>query len=421
MRFTRLLVLPLSLVTAFDTSTAAEAMPAPQVADSMTPTVRWNRLVPTLTDEAAASRKAARAAATAARDSAALRRLAQNQPPLLMRVYIVLSVAQYGAVNAARDTKGVSPDAAVASASAAILNGFFPDSATRTSISRQLDRDLAQAGSGQGDADRVAAGSRLGEAVARHVLADAPAFNLVAPWKGTIPTGPGKWFSAPGIPPIGIALATARGWAIDSASQFRPAQPPAFGTAEWQAAIDEVRRVSRTLTPQQALLARQWNAADPWARWNETAIAAIRRHALSDADAARVLTVMNIAATDATVACFEAKYHYWTIRPSQADTTLSLPDSVSLPNFPSFPSGHACTAGAFDRVLGHYFPAERAQFTAIAEDQAMSRLYAGVHYRFDNDGGLALGRAVARHVVDQERRGRFNRWRLTGNESGARP
>jgi membrane-associated phospholipid phosphatase len=421
MRLTRLLVLPLSLVTGLDTSIAAVAMPARQSADSMTTTVRWNRLVPRLTDEAAASRKAARAAATAARDSAALRRLAQAQPPLPMRVYILLSVAQYGAVGAAHDTKTVSSDAAVASASATILNDFFPDSTTRTSISRQLDLDLARASRGSGTAARVATGRRLGEAVARHVLADAPAFNLVVPWKGTIPTGPGMWYSAPGIPPIGIALATARGWLIDSASQFRPAPPPAFGTKEWQAAMEEVRRVSHALTPQQALLARQWNSADPWSRWNETAIAAIRRHSLSDADASRVLAVMNIAATDASVACFEAKYHYWTIRPSQADTTLSLADSVSLPNFPSFPSGHACTAGAFDAVLGHYFPAERAQFTAIAEEQAMSRLYAGVHYRFDNDGGLALGRVVARYVVDRERRGGLDSWRRIGNESGARP
>jgi len=106
-----------------------------------------------------------------------------------------------------------------------------------------------------------------------------------------------------------------------------------------------------------------------------------------------VLAVLNAAATDAVIACFEAKYYYWTIRPSQVDTTLALADSVDLPNFPSFPSGHACSAGAFDAVLGHFFPQERAEFTRIAEEQAMSRLYGGIHYRFDNDGGLALGRA----------------------------
>ncbi len=120
---------------------------------------------------------------------------------------------------------------------------------------------------------------------------------------------------------------------------------------------------------------------------------------------------MNVAASDAIIACFDAKYHYWSIRPSQADTTIALADSVGLPNFPSYPSGHACSAGAFDASLGHFFPQERAQFTRIAEEQAMSRLYGGIHYRFDNDGGLALGRVVARHDVEREQHGGLNAWR----------
>jgi membrane-associated phospholipid phosphatase len=163
--------------------------------------------------------------------------------------------------------------------------------------------------------------------------------------------------------------------------------------------------------PGQTQIAQRWNAADPWGRWNEIASAALRRHRASDADAARVLAVLNVAASDAVIACFEAKYHYWTIRPSQVDTTLVLADSVGLPNFPSYPSGHACSAGAFDAVLGHFFPDEFAEFTRIAEEQAMSRLYGGIHYRFDNDTGLELGRVVARYDVEQERRGGLNAWR----------
>jgi membrane-associated phospholipid phosphatase len=137
---------------------------------------------------------------------------------------------------------------------------------------------------------------------------------------------------------------------------------------------------------------------------------------MSDADAARVYAVLNAASSDAVIACFEAKYHYWSIRPSQADTTIILADSVSLPNFPSYPSGHACSAGAFDAVLGHYFPQERAEFTRIAEEQAMSRLYGGIHYRFDDDEGLSLGRAVARYDVERERRGGLNAWRTARAE-----
>jgi membrane-associated phospholipid phosphatase len=405
---TRLLLMPL-LVAYPGRAVLIAQTPAANIqaaADSSIPvSVRWNRLVPRFLDVAAASRRAARKAAAAAGDSAALRRIAQTPPPILFRVYTLLSVAQYATVNSARGNRGVSSDVAVASASAAVLTELFTDSTVRASIARELARDFEQARTGSRAAGRAIAGRGLGEDVARRVIAWAPPFNLLAPWNGTIPTGPGMWYSAPGVPPIGITLAKSRGWLLDSTSQFRPAPPPAYGSPVWQAAFEEVRRVARERTPAQTKIARKWNDVDPWAPWNETASAAILRHHMSDAEAVRVFAVLNVAASDAVIACFEAKYHYWTIRPSQADTTLALADSVGLPNFPSYPSGHACSAGAFDAVLRHFFPEDRAEFTRIAEEQAMSRLYGGIHYRFDNDGGLALGRVVARYDVERERRG----------------
>ena len=69
---------------------------------------------------------------------------------------------------------------------------------------------------------------------------------------------------------------------------------------------------------------------------------------------------------------------------------------------------------AFDAVLGHFFPTDRAMFTKIAAEQAMSRLYGGIHYRFDNDIGLELGRAVARHAIEREKRGGLDAWRTAG-------
>jgi hypothetical protein len=416
---TPLLVLPLFTVYPERAVPSAQLQPAhasaTAAADSTTESVRWNRLVPGIVDEATARRRAARAAAKAAGDSAALRRIAQNQLPILFRVYTLLSVAQYGAVNSAANNSAVSSDAAVASASAAVLTQLFTDSAVRATIDRELARDLEQGRTGSRGAERAIAGRSLGEDVARRVIAWAPPpGNFAAPWNGTIPKGPGMWYSAPGIPPIGILLTKSRPWLLDSVSQFRPGPPPAYGSQAHQAALEEVRRIARERTPEQTKLAQKWNAVDPWAPWNETASAALIRYHSSDTEAARVFAVLNAASSDAVIACFEAKYYYWTIRPSQADTTLVLADSVDLPNFPSFPSGHACSAGAFDAVLGHYFPQDRAAFTRIAEEQAMSRLYGGIHYRFDDDVGLTLGRAVARNAVERERSGALNAWRTAG-------
>ncbi|HEY6088215.1 MAG TPA: vanadium-dependent haloperoxidase [Gemmatimonadaceae bacterium] len=409
---TQLFVLPLLFAYPERALLNAQVQPAQAAAESGPTSVRWNRLVPRLVDENTARRRAARSAARAAGDSAALRRIAQSQPPILFRVYSLLSIAQYGAANSAQNNRAVSSDAAVAAASAAVLTQVFTDSAVRASIAGELARDIDRAGTGSGGPAVAIAGKSMGEDVASRVIAWAPPPpSLATPWKGTIPTGPGMWYSAPGIPPIGIFMAQARTWLLDSASQFRPAPPPAFGSPTHKAALEEVRRIARNRTPEQTKLAQLWNDSDPWAPWNATASATILRHHLSDVDAARVFAVLNAAASDAVIACFDAKYHYWSIRPSQADTTIVLADSVDLPNFPSYPSGHACSAGAFDGVLGHFFPQDRAEFTRIAEEQAMSRLYGGIHYRFDDDVGLALGRTVARYDAERERRGALNAWR----------
>ena len=45
------------------------------------------------------------------------------------------------------------------------------------------------------------------------------------------------------------------------------------------------------------------------------------------------------------------------------------------------------------------FPDERDRLEAIAQEASLSRLYAGIHYRFDMVAGLALGRAVAAKAV----------------------
>ncbi|HEV8472147.1 MAG TPA: hypothetical protein VGR82_05150, partial [Methylomirabilota bacterium] len=47
-------------------------------------------------------------------------------------------------------------------------------------------------------------------------------------------------------------------------------------------------------------------------------------------------------------------------------------------------------------VLGHFFPAEREALARMAQDASDSRVYAGLHYAFDCEEGLVLGRAVGR-------------------------
>jgi membrane-associated phospholipid phosphatase len=74
--------------------------------------------------------------------------------------------------------------------------------------------------------------------------------------------------------------------------------------------------------------------------------------------------------------------------------SLSLPAAGTLsliptPPFPSYPSGHSTTSGAASTVLGALFPGRAKELAAMADEAAISRLYGGVHYRFDNADELA--------------------------------
>ena len=119
----------------------------------------------------------------------------------------------------------------------------------------------------------------------------------------------------------------------------------------------------------------------------------IRGHHRTELESARILAYANAAAFDAQIACWDAKLAYWFIRPSQADPAITLP--IGLPNHPSYPSGHSCITSAMMTVLAHALPAERKRLEAIIAEAGLSRVYGGIHYRFDTEAGQEIGRGAA--------------------------
>jgi membrane-associated phospholipid phosphatase len=196
---------------------------------------------------------------------------------------------------------------------------------------------------------------------------------------------------------------------MTSGAQFRPAPPPPFGSPEFEAAVAEVRRFSDLRTAEQLEIARFWadgaGTSTPPGHWNAIAESLLRESGASAERAAHVLAMLNAAMMDAGIACWDSKYAYWLVRPSQVDPAITTP--VGLPNFPSYVSGHSSFSGAAAEILGASFPSRRRELRAMAEEAALSRLYGGIHYRFDSDAGLDMGRRIGQLVlmVDRQRRG----------------
>jgi membrane-associated phospholipid phosphatase len=121
----------------------------------------------------------------------------------------------------------------------------------------------------------------------------------------------------------------------------------------------------------------------------------IAKHHLKEQDAARILAYANAAAFDAQIACWDAKFFYYFIRPSQADPAITVVPGLTLPNHPSYPSGHSCLTSGIMNVLIDAFPSERPYLEEIITVAGVSRVYAGIHYRFDIEAGREIGRQAA--------------------------
>ena len=76
---------------------------------------------------------------------------------------------------------------------------------------------------------------------------------------------------------------------------------------------------------------------------------------------------------------------------------IGLP--IPLPNHPSYPSGHSCLTATYATVIASAFPEERERLEAMIVEAGLSRMYAGLHYRFDCEAGQELGRRVAEQVL----------------------
>jgi hypothetical protein len=220
--------------------------------------------------------------------------------------------------------------------------------------------------------------------------------------------GPGAWEPTPPYfyyPPTEPFAPGWKPWLLDAPSQFRPT-PPEYGSPAFLKDLQEVVDVQRHLTAEERRIALFWadghGSVTPPGHWNQIALELAARDHLDSGRATVLFAYLNMALADAFIAAWDAKYCYWTARPITAARDLlgiELRPAILTPPFPSYVSGHATFSGAAGRVLGFFFPGDAVRLEGLAEEAARSRLYAGIHYRHDNQDGLVLGRQVAERAL----------------------
>jgi hypothetical protein len=242
---------------------------------------------------------------------------------------------------------------------------------------------------------------------------------------------PGHWQPLGGVLDPTPWAGAVEPFLIQSQSQFRSAPPPALDSQQWADEFNEVKLIgainSATRTTDQTYIARWWQSA-PVHSWNEVARQLIARDDLDASESARLLALQNLSGADAAINCWNDKYHFDFWRPWNAIPRAledgrddTEPDAtwaalITAP-YPSHSSGHNCLDGAHVAVLRMFFgdapgsfqitsfalnpggPAVRTfdTFSQPLAELIEARIWAGLHYRFEDVAGQLLGRNVANY------------------------
>lgn len=304
-----------------------------------------------------------------------------------------------------------SEHAAVAAAAAAVLGYLFP-SEQGYFDSLAEEAGMSRVSAGISFPSDVVAGFALGRKVGASAILRGQNDGAARGWNGEKliwhgegrPFGPGYWEPTPPYnyyPPDEPYAPYWRPWLLNRANQFRP-EPPPFGSKRYMAAVQEVKDIADQLTAEQQRIAKYWvdgsGSVTPAGHWIQITIDAITQYQVDEVAAARLLAVMSMGLADAYIAAWDTKYAYWTARPVTSIRTLlgvNFKSYILTPPFPSYISGHATFSGMASEVLARLFPKDAAKYRNMGEEAALSRLYGGIHYRFDNDDGLLVGRKIA--------------------------
>lgn len=295
---------------------------------------------------------------------------------------------------------------AVVSAATGVLDGLLPAQAQAAhNLQARTRAELAENGM---HSSQLRAAERRGSRIAGRLLLRAASDGADTNQGSPPPQFPGAWQPTPPayLPALEPAAGTWRTWHLRRGDDYRPAPPPRPGDAAYDAQVAEVYAVATNLTPEQAAIAHFWadgpGSVTPPGHWNTIAVDLLLERRASLIETTSVLAALNTAQADAFIACWDAKYAYYSERPVTAirrDLDAGFLPLLVTPPFPSYVSGHSTTSAAAATVLGEFFPSDGAQLDAWAAEAAASRLYAGIHFRTDNDAGLRLGRLVGQAAL----------------------
>lgn len=372
---------------------------------------------------------------------------------LVPRYYAMMHVAMFDAINSIEGRytrfrirvpsfRGASAEAAAAQAAHDVLVALIPgaQSAFDAALEKRLD-DIQPW--------RAAHGAFVGRKAAAKILAwraddgsadPAPAYML--------PELPGLWQpTPPNFQPASFPqIRDVEPFALLTSTQYLPIPPPTLTSEKYAADFEEVQllgsAMSAARTEEQTLLAQLFApsgySTQHWSVWNNVARDVAQDEFLSLVEAARLFALMNVSIHDGLQTSHTSKFVYGLWRPVTAilhanedlnPQTTADPSWTSLittPPYPSHSSNQTCVGVSAGRALARALGGDDQSFTVtwvgiapnadvqrsytsfsqLADDQARSRVYAGIHFTFDLEASQQSCLKVADYVFEHYMRPR---------------
>ena len=137
--------------------------------------------------------------------------------------------------------------------------------------------------------------------------------------------------------------------------------------------------------------------------------------------ASKAYALVSLSIHDGFVACWQSKYHYDYIRPItaiQENWDSKWNTLILTPNFPEYPSGHSVISGVASTLLAQHYgdetsfmdnaeepfgmtPRKFNSFTEARDQAAMSRFYAGIHFKKAILDGVDMGREIGQKIIEK--------------------
>src|SRR5215475_2979542 len=388
-----------------------------------------------------------------------------QNPILISRTMTMVHLAVHDALNAierryepylyeGRAEPGAAPAAAVAAAAHDVLVEVIPGWGKPEQREKALgivSNAYASALAKVPDGPPKDHGIAIGKAAARAILEARKADGSGAPSEYTTGTAPGQWRPhpnpTPSNPPIPDQALAPGNWpamlpqwgrvtpfTMATPWQFRLPGPPALASAEYARDYEEVKQVggknSATRSAEQSEIAKYWYEGSPQG-WSRVARVVAAQRGLDRWDNARLLALVNAVIADGYIAGADTRYLYNFWRPVTAiragdsdgnDATAGDPaweTFMNTPPLPEYPSTHSVAGGAASAVLARFFGSNEVafsmtsgapfagitrsfeNFSQAAQENADSRVYAGIHFRSACQDGIKLGQQIGRRGFAQ--------------------